>query len=866
MAASNMAASKRWIPYKLFVTAIMAIIILPCMLFCSTPDVRAEEALTGEKLAIILVIDTSGSMQNTDPQMLRETASRIFIDLLSPEDFLGVITFDHDARVVFPLERIESTSRKEQIKEKLSAELQPRGYTDYLEALEAARGQFQQFQAAGTGNARQLAVLLTDGEPSPDPALTQNNPAFMGSYMDSLWKLVEDYALSGIPIYTVAFSDEINPELTQKISLDTKGDSYLLEEPGELVVSFFKLLGHLKNRRSLVNRTFHLQEGSPQAFEFQVEDYIRQVNLVAVNLAAGKCELSIVPPGSRPGEIERITVNNHENYSMAVLSDPGDTHTGKWQAVFSGSGEVNVLGDMDLFIKGWLEEPVPLSQHPLNEPLQLKVKVTGDDFLQDIPLKVEIQLEKSGADPVFIPLQEGKGGYYTGVYDKVDETGTYELTLRLLFDDQVISTDPFKFYVKLLPTLSTDFWPAEDIRLGEEVVITGALNARGKRLEEGRELIVDNFSLVINYEDGTRETVPLNDQGKQEQGDIKRADGIWSGRHTFKKEGIATAALLAAGKYMGSEFTVEKGLDPFAVYAPGKVHINASRLEYSSLPGRSISLTLEVNNESSFQETLFVDQRQDPVGGLSSRGITLEPGQKTSFNLDLNLFQDLQPRIYPLRLAFVAENSSTAVEPQILEMELEIITPGIALARILSSSFRPLLYGVGVALITLLIFLILGMLLYCLFVCPGKKIQGALLYYKAGEENDEVLPQKIILGKYKKDAVRISFNPENKKADYHIQDSEFDYDIIIKRVSGKDALPFLQGWNTLLKKQPPFNTIVCCSEPGIMEFSGKIYTSKELFHSETFASGGYIFQYNSPYEKKTQQQKNYGTNVLEGKI
>ena len=225
MAALNKAASKRWSTYKLFVTVILATIIFSGMLFCSTPAARAEEAFTGEKLAIILVIDTSGSMQDTDPQMLRETASRIFIDLLSPEDFLGIITFDHDARVVFPLERIESSSRKELIKEKLSAELQPRGYTDYLEALEAAREQFQQFQAAGTGNARPLAVLLTDGEPSPDPALVQNNPAFMGSYMESLWELVEDYALSGIPIYTVAFSEEINPELTQKISLDTKGDS-----------------------------------------------------------------------------------------------------------------------------------------------------------------------------------------------------------------------------------------------------------------------------------------------------------------------------------------------------------------------------------------------------------------------------------------------------------------------------------------------------------------------------------------------------------------------------------------------------------------------------------------------------------------
>ena len=208
MAALNKAASKRWSTYKLFVTVILATIIFSGMLFCSTPAARAEEAFTGEKLAIILVIDTSGSMQDTDPQMLRETASRIFIDLLSPEDFLGIITFDHDARVVFPLERIESSSRKELIGEAF-AELQPRGYTDYLRLWRRPANSFSNFKQREPGTPARWQCSLRMESRAPIPHSCKQSCIYGLLYGIPL-ELVEDYALSGIPIYTVAFSEEIN--------------------------------------------------------------------------------------------------------------------------------------------------------------------------------------------------------------------------------------------------------------------------------------------------------------------------------------------------------------------------------------------------------------------------------------------------------------------------------------------------------------------------------------------------------------------------------------------------------------------------------------------------------------------------------
>jgi Mg-chelatase subunit ChlD len=149
----------------------------------ATPE---RAGLSQENIAVILLIDTSGSMRSTDPQRLRETAARVFIDLLSPEDYLGLITFDHEANVVLPLQKVSSSANKELFKEKLSPQLEPRGNTDFTRALKAAAEQFRKTDAGG---ARPVAVLLTDGEPDPDPR-RRSEALFMENYIQSLWETV----------------------------------------------------------------------------------------------------------------------------------------------------------------------------------------------------------------------------------------------------------------------------------------------------------------------------------------------------------------------------------------------------------------------------------------------------------------------------------------------------------------------------------------------------------------------------------------------------------------------------------------------------------------------------------------------------
>jgi Mg-chelatase subunit ChlD len=832
--------------------------------FWGINTLQAGPELAQETLAIMLVIDVSGSMRYTDPQMLRETTARIFIDLLSPEDYLGIITFDHNAGVVIPLQQVGSAANKERFKNTLAPELQPRGNTDFLKALEAA---YAQFQETDTGSAKPAVVLLTDGDPDPDPARSQNDPAFMPAYMESLWRRVGGFALEGCPIYTVGLGEEIDPEIISRLSIDTKGDYYLLNEPGELLVSFFKLLGNLKNRRNLPEETFELEEGIAQEVEFEVSEYTRQVNLVAVNLSGGSCALSLVSPKGEADSIEGITVNNHGNYSMAILSGGEKENQGNWKALLSGSGQVRLMGDMDLLLKAWLEEPQPSSQHPANEPVHLKVTLTGGEELHGLPLSVEVQVFKPDSEePEVVSLLE-EGGCFKGTYEGADRAGTYELLLRLLLDGEVVSTVSSRLYVRVLPSLVTDFWTDEGYRLGEEIIVTGSMELGGKRLVEGSELAVDQFSLLLDCNAGEDVLLQLFDDGSLEHGDIRPGDGIWSNRLNFNLEGPARASLRAVGEYAGTEFFLEKQLGTITVHPPGAISLKLSKPKQWGAPGQKVTFPLTIENNSLFRETLFWEPQHE-TGSFNLSKIVLEPGDTKRVNLDFSVLNSLEPRLYSFPVVFTAENNLTAIEPSKLEFSLEILTPGEAFFRNFYYFILLVLFAAAVILVGGLVVFIIGLLLYRFLVYPQKKVGGVLMYWKidGSDGSGEELPNKIRLGKRGKDTVTISFDPNNKKADFYIKGSEFNYDIIIRKVWDKNYRPFIQGWKALLQKSLPLRLMLNCTPPGIIEFEGEILTGKELFHSDKFESGGFAFEYVDPYGKWFQDNKAGGVDLLDGRV
>lgn len=181
-------------------------------------------------LDLALVLDSSGSMGWNDPDGLRRTASKSFVDALLPEDRAGVVDFDSWAYVAQDL-----TSDHAAVKSAIDT-IDDSGGTNI--AAGVSLGNSMLIDNGDTTRAR-MAILLTDGEGYYDPALTQQAVTHgITIYTIGLGSSVDTGLLSGIAEQTggkfhhVATAAEL-PEVFRRISDDTGADPRAAKDTDE---------------------------------------------------------------------------------------------------------------------------------------------------------------------------------------------------------------------------------------------------------------------------------------------------------------------------------------------------------------------------------------------------------------------------------------------------------------------------------------------------------------------------------------------------------------------------------------------------------------------------------------------------------
>lgn len=178
--------------------------------------VRSDFEKEKEKpsLAMILVIDKSGSMGGTKIEMAKD-AARAAVELLGAKDKVGVIAFDGDP---FWIADVQAASNKGQVIDRIST-IEAGGGTTMGPPMEAALEALQNTPAK-----LKHVIVLTDGisEPADFPGIAQN------------------MAQAKITCSTVAVGDDCDFELLKEIARIGNGRYYQAEDPSNIPQIFAK--------------------------------------------------------------------------------------------------------------------------------------------------------------------------------------------------------------------------------------------------------------------------------------------------------------------------------------------------------------------------------------------------------------------------------------------------------------------------------------------------------------------------------------------------------------------------------------------------------------------------------------------------
>ncbi|URN93514.1 MAG: VWA domain-containing protein [Candidatus Pristimantibacillus lignocellulolyticus] len=227
--------------------------------------------LTGKrqlpKLGLILVIDHSGSMGGDKLELAKEAAIRT-VELLRPEDTVGVIAFDdRPTWVVSPTK----VSNKDEIISSISA-INAAGGTSIYPALKSAYEEMLTLNSE-----RKHIILLTDGQSGTN---------------DNYKQLTDDMLANMMTMSSVAVGSDSDTRLLESLATDAGGRYYYTEDQSTLPAIFSRETA-LMTRSYIVDKTFDPIIGYAGAWSQLWKSGVPEVDAYVATSAKDLAEVSL---------------------------------------------------------------------------------------------------------------------------------------------------------------------------------------------------------------------------------------------------------------------------------------------------------------------------------------------------------------------------------------------------------------------------------------------------------------------------------------------------------------------------------------------------------------------------------------------
>jgi uncharacterized membrane protein len=371
-----------------------------------------DSAVEAPTVALMLCVDKSGSMQGPKMELAKE-AARATARALAPEDRIGVVAFDTEARLAV---RPQRASNSYKIDTDI-AKLQPSGGTAIYPALDQAFSQLQAVEAK-----LKHVIVMTDGQ-----APRQGIDA-----------LVRQMRKAGVTVSSVGVGTDVDRSMLEAIADRGGGRAWFTDRPETLPRIFVKETKMISGQ-SVVERAVR-----PRLATGARVDLLRGVRLEAAPNLTG-----YLPTKVKPGA------------ELILRTSTGAPLLVRWRL---GLGKVAVwTSDLkNRWAAAWLDWPDyavlarQLARDVLQEQfgaevavqllrerdrLRLAVDAWGDDdsWLQGLRGAAEVHLPDGAT--LTVPLPEVAEGHYETTVPMV-QLGPYDVqvTLRAAADQPVLAS------------------------------------------------------------------------------------------------------------------------------------------------------------------------------------------------------------------------------------------------------------------------------------------------------------------------------------------------------------------------------------------------------------------------------------------
>ncbi|TDR55005.1 uncharacterized protein (TIGR03503 family) [Halomonas ventosae] len=233
-----------------------------------------------ERPDVRVVVDVSGSMKENDPDRLALSALDMLVALLPNGATAGVWTFGETVDNPLPLGEVDAAWRERALA--LPPALQDyQEYTDIEVALREA--------ASAEANGWRHLVLLTDGVIDLSPARGVKPEVDDASRRRLVDELAAELADQGVTIHAIAFSDQADLALVERLAQSTGGLAALAENPESLLGAFL----------DIVERIFPADQVPLEEGRFVIDDGVETFSALVFHEPDDAPLTLVAPDGTR---------------------------------------------------------------------------------------------------------------------------------------------------------------------------------------------------------------------------------------------------------------------------------------------------------------------------------------------------------------------------------------------------------------------------------------------------------------------------------------------------------------------------------------------------------------------------------------